>query len=303
MFLPLPSLRVGDPVQHEALSVFPLFTNKQSEVDYRLSDEALADQSLLVEEVDEGGSVPNLRVENKGDLRVLFLEGEELVGAKQNRILNTSLLVAAHSQLIVPVSCVEKGRWGYQSRSFRPSGSHSPAKLRRALKASVSKSAREDQAHCSDQSEVWREVDCLHAAHGVASDSAAMSDAFDKYQERIDSFRQKLTYVDGAVGAAVAIGKKVVLIDVFDKPMTCQRVWDRLLSGVVFDALESEAADQSASAEDVEKLIAEVNDLPCEQTVAVGEGNEFRAESARGDHASSLTFRDTIVHGSIVTAV
>lgn len=303
MFLPLPSLRVGDPVQHEALSVFPLFTNKQSEVDYRLADEALADQSLLVEEVDESGSVSNLRVENKGDLRVLFLEGEELVGAKQNRILNTSLLVAANSNLVIPVSCVEGGRWRYQSRFFAHSGSHSPSKLRRTLKASVSKSAREKRSHRSDQSEIWREVDCLHAAHGVTSDSAAMSDAFDKYQERIDSFREKLAYVDGAVGAAVAIGKKVVLIDVFDKPTTCQQVWDRLLSGVVFDALETDAADQSASAEDVEKLIAEVNDLPCEQSAAVGEGNEYRAESASGDHASSLTFMDTIVHGSIVSAV
>ena len=44
---------------------------------------------MTVEEVSEGGSVPNLFVENKGDIRVLFLEGEQLIGAKQNRVLNS----------------------------------------------------------------------------------------------------------------------------------------------------------------------------------------------------------------------
>ena len=62
----------------------------------------------------KGGSVPDLLVENRGDVRVLFLEGEELIGAKQNRILNTSVLVAAHTKVKIPVSCVERGRWGLQ---------------------------------------------------------------------------------------------------------------------------------------------------------------------------------------------
>ena len=110
MSVALPKLRVGDPVRHETLSVFPLFSEPNSNIEYRLSDEALADESLLVEEISEGGSVPDLLVENKGDVRVLFLEGEELVGAKQNRILNTSVLVAAHTKIKIPVSCVEQGR-------------------------------------------------------------------------------------------------------------------------------------------------------------------------------------------------
>ena len=85
------------PVRHASLSVFPLFTELSSEVDYLLADEAIAAEAVIVKEVSESGSVPDLLVENKGDARVLFLEGEELVGAKQNRILNTSVLVAAHS--------------------------------------------------------------------------------------------------------------------------------------------------------------------------------------------------------------
>lgn len=303
MSVVLPTLRVGDPLRHEALSVFPLFSEASGGVDYRLSDAALADESLLVEEISEGGSVPDLLVENKGDVRVLFLEGEELVGAKQNRILNTSVLVAAHTKIKIPVSCVEQGRWGYKSRYFGSSGSHSPSKLRRALKASVSRSVKEKRGHTSDQGEVWKEVASLHASHGVESASAAMSDAFDTYEDRIGAYRENLKYVDGASGVAVAIGDRVVAVDLFDKPATCQKVWDRLLSGVVFDALEAGQTDKVASVADVEQLVSAAGDLPWEESEAVGEGEEYRAESKRGDHASALAFEETVVHGSVVAAV
>jgi hypothetical protein len=303
MSVALPKLRVGDPVRHEALSVFPLFSEPSSEIYYRLSDEALADQSLLVEEVSEGGSVPNLLVENKGDQRVLFLEGEELIGAKQNRILNTSLLIAAHTKIKVPVSCVEQGRWRYKSRYFGSSGSHSPSKLRRALKGSVARSLKEKRGHTSDQGEVWKEVSSLHASYGVESSTGAMSDAFDAYQDQIASFREKLQYVEGAAGIAVAIGARVVSVDLFDKPSTCRKVWDRLLSGVVFDALEAGPSEQNASVADVEQFLAAAGDLPWERADAVGEGEEYRAESKQGDHASALVFEGAVVHESVLTAV
>lgn len=247
MTLTLPKLRIGDPLRHESLSVFPLFADPGGNVDYRLADEALADKSLTVEEVSEAGSVPDLLVENKGNTRVLFLEGEELVGAKQNRILNTSVLVAAHTKIKIPVSCVEQGRWRHTSHYFGSSGSHSPSKLRRALKESVTRSVKEQRGYQSDQGRVWQEVAHLQAAHKVQSGTGAMSDAFDTYQDRIAAFREKLKYAEGATGVAVAIGDRVVSVDVFDKPATCQKVWDRLLSGVFFDALEAGNTEKSAS--------------------------------------------------------
>ena len=91
MAVAFPQIRIGEPLRHKALSVFPLFSESTHAVEYLLADEAIRDQMLTVEEISEGGSVPELLVDNKADIRVLFIEGEELVGAKQNRILNTSL--------------------------------------------------------------------------------------------------------------------------------------------------------------------------------------------------------------------
>lgn len=304
MSVALPKLRVGDPLRHQALSVFPLFApSRAKQIDYRLADEALREKTLRVTEVSEQGSVPELLVENDSDNLILFLEGEELIGAKQNRILNTSVLVGARSKLKIPVSCVEQGRWGYRSRDFGSSGSHSPSNLRRALKASVSKSVKERRGHRSDQGQVWREVACLQAAFSVESKTAAMADTFETHQDRIAAFRRNIGYPEGCCGVAVAIGKRIVSIDLFDKPSTCQKIWDRLLSGVVIDALQAGSAQEHAEVKDVEQLVGAVDDLQWHEAQAIGEGDEFRAESKRGDHASALVMEETIVHGSVASAV
>src|SRR4051812_32141066 len=147
----LPEVRVGDPARHESLTVFPLFSPPDGSIDYLLSDEAIQAGSVTVEEVNEGGSVPNLLVNNTGDHRVLFLEGEELRGAKQNRVLNTSVLVAAQSKTTIPVSCVEQGRWRYRTKHFVSGGSHSSSKLRHILKKSSYQSMKAGLGYTSDQ--------------------------------------------------------------------------------------------------------------------------------------------------------
>jgi hypothetical protein len=63
-------IQVGEPVCYEALSVFPLFDDSSSPVEYLLSNEGIGSGCVTVEEVSESGSVPDLLVENKGDIRI-----------------------------------------------------------------------------------------------------------------------------------------------------------------------------------------------------------------------------------------
>src|SRR5207249_3998616 len=77
-----------------------------------------AGAAVTIGEVSAAGEVPALSVVNDADRPVLLLDGEELVGARQNRILNTTVLVAAQATLRIPVSCVEQGRWSYRGKRF-----------------------------------------------------------------------------------------------------------------------------------------------------------------------------------------
>jgi hypothetical protein len=307
MSVGFPQVRVGQPVRYQTLFVFPLFDGSMTPVEYTLSDEGLGSGAVTVVEVSEAGSVPDLLVDNQGDVPVLFLEGEELVGAKQNRVLNVSVLIAAHSKTKIPVSCVEQGRWGYKSRKFGSSGSHSSSKLRYFLKKSVTRSVLAKRGHRSDQGKVWEEVARQQTALGTSSGTSAMADTFRAYEDDVAEFRKELQYVDGACGLAVAIGKKVVAVDLFDKAATCRKVWQRLLSGYVLDALEanaeaSETEPNRAATADVERLLATAIAMPWHKADPVGEGDEYRASQGDDVHASALTLDGSPVHVSVVVA-
>jgi hypothetical protein len=292
--------RVGDRIGHETLSVFPLFAEPGGSAEYLLADEAIGSGGVKVEEVGESGSVPNLLVDNQAETLVLFLEGEELKGAKQNRVLNMSLLAPAKSRTTIPVSCVEQGRWRYVSRHFGSSGRHSSSKLRHILRKSVTRRVKDAGEHLADQQQVWMEVDRQMDSLGSDSKTMAMSDTFESYKDKLAEFHEHLKYVDGATGLAVAVGSKVVSVDVFDKPATCRKVWDRLMTGMIMDALEPGEQAATPGTEDVEKMLTALENAPWQEAPTVGAGQEFRAELEGDRHAMALVQNGSVVHGSIV---
>ncbi len=133
-------LRVGDPDVVGPLAVFPVFG-----AEAELSFESFAqgrERGVRIGELESGASVNDLVVENPGDTAVLLFEGEEVLGAQQNRTFDVSVLVGAGAKLRVPVSCVEAGRWqgSRHSESFAPAPQAAYPRMRR-LKADVASAA------------------------------------------------------------------------------------------------------------------------------------------------------------------
>src|SRR5262249_35055397 len=154
----LPQVRVGEPRESGGLQIFGLYWETPIGPAYRTLDEAAAAGSIEVNEVSTGGSAPQLKVVNKDDLAVFLMAGEHLQGGKQNRVLNASILIAGHSELPIPVSCVERGRWAYRSAHFAGSGSSSHSALRRQMHGQVTRSYRSSGEAPADQGEAWRRV-------------------------------------------------------------------------------------------------------------------------------------------------
>jgi hypothetical protein len=89
-------------------------------IHYLILEEAIQSGAFRITEVSESGTVPRLRALNETTRPVFLLDGDQLIGAKQNRILNLSLMLGAKSESDIPVACVEAGRWRSQSREFAP---------------------------------------------------------------------------------------------------------------------------------------------------------------------------------------
>ncbi|MCP4713074.1 MAG: calcium-binding protein [Planctomycetes bacterium] len=210
-------LEVGNPVGHQNLTLIPLRGEENDRLDYILAAEAIEEVKLIITEIDESGNVPELMVTSTADNMILLLDGEELVGAKQNRILNTTILLPAKvHDMKIPVSCVEQGRWSYRSHKF-VSGNYTPAFLRACKSRSVHKNLCEVGRPESDQNEVWAAVDCLVEEAEVSSSTSAMKDVVDQRQETLENYVEALPYPEGTRGVIVAINGKFVALDLLDK--------------------------------------------------------------------------------------
>jgi len=140
----------GEVQSFKNLKIIPLFRKGEEGLVYLTLKEALEKRLLVIKEVSTEASVPELKVINNADVSVLLLDGEELAGAKQNRVLNTSILVKKKSGLIIPVSCTEQGRWSYQTDEFFNSENILSSKIRGKKAAFVSDSLKQSGDYDSD---------------------------------------------------------------------------------------------------------------------------------------------------------
>jgi hypothetical protein len=207
--------------------------------DYAVLDDALASGFFEITEVSEQGSVANLKVVNRGPNPVLIIDGEELVGAKQNRVVNLTILVAAQSALTIPVSCVEAGRWTARSRAFAAAPRTQYASGRAKRVAQVTESIRERGVHRSDHSGEWADIAALSSRLDTTSPTGAMEAVFDQHAGFIDRCVDACRPVDGQVGTLFSIDGRVVGLDLFDRESTLRMLLPKLVRSVAVDALDS----------------------------------------------------------------
>ena len=197
--------RLGRCQRYKNLSVFPLLAPTGRAASYDLLDSAIAAGAASVAEISEGGSVPELAFHNRGGRPVLLVDGEELSGARQNRILNITILADAGSELRIPVSCVERGRWAYRQRHFDSSERILFGAARRAKASAVSQSMRHRGAASGDQGEIWQMIEERFRSGNSNSDTDAMSDLYAAEQLRLDACQQEFEWQPRQAGAVFAM--------------------------------------------------------------------------------------------------
>jgi len=208
----LSGISIGGMQSYGSIAAFPLFTPVRAEaLQYITMSEAIEKKLIKIEEVSESGSVPELRVVNTSPVPVLMLSGEEVKGAKQNRILNTSILLAALTSVIIPVSCTESGRWRYNSPDFKDSGNISSADVRRTANESVHESLDAGMGFRSDQAQVWNQIERLHMRSGsnATSKTRAMNDAFKVRHDDLEEALANFNIITGQKGILFIFAGKV----------------------------------------------------------------------------------------------
>lgn len=291
------NIRGGETQQQHNLQFISLFHQERAgELGYLLLDEALERESLQLQEVTEQGMVNNLIVVNLGQQPVLILDGEELIGAKQNRMVNATILIPPESRIDIPVSCVERGRWNYNSEGFSRSDAHGYSELRKRKAAGVTRNLRRDLSFAAEQHEVWEEIDRKQAAMKVDSHTDAMHDVYRQYEEELDEFVAGLQPQEGQTGLAVFINGRFNCLDLFSHPEVLGQLWGKLLKSYAMDALEQKKARTPKPKEvDIGPLLAALQGAELNQYPSVGLGTDVRLLSPEYMSAG-LIYEENVLH-------
>ena len=259
-------LEVGKPQIYKNMAVLPLFTKEKSKLEYIVFDEAL-NSGLSVSET---GSVPSLHFTNKTGNEILILQGEYVIGGKQNRMIATNVYMAKGFDGDVPVRCVEQGRWNYGSGFGEPirttgqfDGSRSRADdiryaildyARRTSDSGIDSHFKSGGMATKNvcfaaqrgQHEVWNEVGSLAADHGVKSATGNLGDVFREKKQKTDEYGHNFEYVKGSAGILIVSeknGQKIYGAEIFDKPETMKRYFGKLLESYALEAASSNGSN------------------------------------------------------------
>jgi hypothetical protein len=292
----LESFEFGELQHFKNMGVLPLLTSLDDSLEYLTLKEALDMQVLTITEVSQEGSVPELKVINSADIPVLLLDGEEVVGAKQNRVLNTSILVEEKSELIIPVSCTEQGRWAYREREFSDSDTLMSTKLRKIKAQTVSETLADSREFRSDQSTVWTAIREMSEDAGAHSETGAMKAAYEVKKEDLNDYLSAFPAVPGQKGLLAFIDGEVAGFDFVSSEAAYGLLHPKLVKSYAMDALLQKTA--LTDPPDVSKAKTFIGKtLKCKENKyeSVGKGWDFRYEG-KSLVGSALKFGKKVIH-------
>ena len=268
------SLEIREAVVCGDLSVFPVFCPGDAVSSYDLLKAALEDGNAEVSEMSESGVVSELKVVNRGRSRLLIPEGEILTGAKQDRVVNVTVLVAASAAFTLPVSCVEQGRWSRATRKFRASHYAPPS-----LRATRNRSVREDRMAGgrgrSDQGRVWADIRETMDTMNLDSDTDSLPETYEKAESRLERYRKEVVMPAGCRGAILAVNNEICGMDYYDDPDAFARMWPDISQSYFFEAVRLKSDGTAATRDQAAEYLGSVGaslDIPPD---TLGEGVEM----------------------------
>jgi hypothetical protein len=297
------ALRIGTPRTVGGITMIPLSSDAPSRLRYLTVGEALARNLVDITEVGSGGHVPEVHVTSRADRPVLFLDGDALIGAKQNRVLNLSVLVAAESTTVVPVSCVEAGRWSPASPSFSSGDALHFASARGRRMADVSLSMHRTGTRRSDQSRVWEDMAAYSADLRVRTASGAMQDIFESVRTPVENVLGQLGIEPGQRGAAFVVDGRLLGLDVLSSEVAFANVFPKLVRSYAVEVQRRSGASADKPIEVSEDLarslvhdaLARMHGATWQDYAGAGIGSDLRL-SLPELNAGALVYDEEVIH-------
>ena len=178
----------------------------------------------------ETPDISEIQFSNDSDDPVLMLDGEEIIGAMQNRIITRSHMIEPHSTEHIPVVCVEEGRWE-ELGGFK-TGYCSYPRLRAVLLRSRYRKA-------DVQKTVWKEITRKLTVTRTQSATSSMHDIYENLDDEVARYVEGFKSLNhGTIGFIGSAGDHILGCDLFHNTQTYQKFEQKLMRSYVLDAIE-----------------------------------------------------------------
>lgn len=277
------SLEFAEAQQIENITYWPILKGPggaSSSVAYKTFESSLLDGSAEISEVSESGVVGELQFFNRSSEPIFLLDGEQVIGLKQNRTFNLSMIAPPNGRVTIPVSCLELGRWARMSTAARSAQHVHFAEGRARKMRRVSGSLSEDHSFASDQDEVWSDISSRFDAAHMSSATGAEADYFDAVEDSLEKIVSRLTIEENQVGSAFAVGGRLIGLDVFGSPEIFRDLAPKLARSYASEALKAVDPD-GETGPGPKELLDELRQLEPTAYPAPGAGETLRWQTHR----------------------
>ena len=278
---------LSEPQVHENMAIIPIKTTPNYKLDIITLKKALELGLGEVKECEQS-TVNTLIVENKSVTPLILIDGEEVVGGDQNRLVNSTILVAPKSEMKIPVSCTERGRWAYKSE-FKNSDYIANYETRRA------KMRASGKQHFL-QSIVWSSIDCLEDANEYKSPTSAMSESYENLKIDHNEFIKAFNIENNQNGVVIIINGEIKGFELFLNSEIYKEFHEKILKSYLIDA-KNENTTFSINIDEVKSVLdnAITSNFEKKESEGLEEVYEFENESGFG---KLYSYSQEIIHWS-----
>jgi hypothetical protein len=294
----------GKSFDWDGVTFIPLMAESPlSDLSFLLLPEALQARKVAIREVGDG-EIRELEAEVKSAEPILALQGTILQGGKQDRTLNISLLLAPKQRQRIPVSCVERGRWGYRRSSpFKAAWAaamvaHAP--LRHFLCLTAHTAYRITGEVRADQQQIWGEVRRASRRAGVISETEAVGEVYcslrEKAEEILEGMRGEGFPLPKQVGMISVVAGRVWGLDLLPNPTVWVKVWEGIVQSNLFGILVRERGGREGENGEAARAFW--------SALRENEGEVKKSPVGLGEHwllrppleGFALVYRDSLLH-------
>lgn len=298
---------------NSAISVIQFISDDANTFQYICGDDAIQKKMIEISEVDNQGRVNDIIIKNKSDEFIFFSDGDILIGLKQNRVINASILIAPHSENIIPVSCIQRGRWNFETDSSKKVD-HSEITLSPSVRGikigGMMFNPKTDKSHYANQQEVWNHLKSYNDTFKVGSASENFEEFYFEESVKVNDELRNFEHHPTANGLAVYFEDKFMLLDHFNRADICSHYFPKIIRSSILEKIKIQAQRSSAGANkelspeyferDLTALFEDIEGKNIQGNKAATLGTEYRFKVDK-KFVVKLSYEMKNIHASVTT--